>query len=240
MREPFLVDGYWIFDFITRYNGMVINGWLDLDFLPIDISGGDLYWMTGKISIDVEHLFGQLRSITIFFDIDSIEQCRNDSSSGNESLDNGQLARGGTSSGVEAPNQNAGGFDVVWITSGTENVLISVPPTWNYEHGNWGSLSLFGEGTFDSIHMRVGEFMTETDVLDSTGRFMEVVNDADSSREFVFDDGYIGFMLEYTTFISWVRDDTWMQLNFLHGGARSHFVNNEELVLRIAGSFTTD
>jgi len=127
---------------------------------------------------------------------------------------------------------------IEWTSQGTENVNISFPATWEYDFGNWGSLSFTGEGMTDPIFMGVHEFISATDILDSTGRFMEIVTEADSSQEFVFDDGHIGFMLEYPTSIRWVRADSWMAVNFSHGGARSHFVNNEELVLAIARSLT--
>jgi len=127
-----------------------------------------------------------------------------------------------------------------WIPLEIEGGTVSIPPTWEYEYGNWGSLNFNGHsGTSDTIFMGVSEFITMTDVMDSTGRFLEVVNEADSSQEFVFYDGYVGFMLEYSTSISWVRSDSWMRINFSHGGARSHFVNNEDIITAIAKSFVT-
>jgi len=127
-----------------------------------------------------------------------------------------------------------------WVTLEIESGTVSIPPTWEYEYGNWGSLNFNGHGgASDTIFMGISEFITMTDVMDSTERFMEIVNEADSSQEFVFDDGYVGFMLEYSTSISWVRSDSWMRLNFSHGGARSHFVNNEDIITTIAKSFIT-
>jgi len=127
-----------------------------------------------------------------------------------------------------------------WVTLDIESGTISIPPTWEYEYGNWGSLNFNGDsGASDTIFMGVSEFITMTDVIESTERFMEFVNYADSSQEFVFDDGYVGFMLEYPTSISWARSDSWLRLSFSHGGARSHFVNNENIITTIARSFIT-
>jgi|GEM_PF-5642928 len=125
-----------------------------------------------------------------------------------------------------------------WVTLEVENMLISIPPTWEYEYGRWGSLNFSSNDVADPISMGLSEFLSIGDIVDSTGRFMEVVYDADSFQEFVFNDGHIGFKLENPTHISWVRDDTWMHLSLIHDGARSCFTNNEAIITAIARTLT--
>ena len=123
-----------------------------------------------------------------------------------------------------------------WVTLDIETGTISIPPTWEYEYGNWGSLNFNGEGaTSDTIFMGIGDITMGMDLV----AFAEFVNAADSSQPFVFNDGFVGFILEYQTHMSWVRSDSYQGLNFTHGGARSHFVNNEDIITAIAKSFVT-
>jgi len=127
-----------------------------------------------------------------------------------------------------------------WVTVELEIGTVSVPPTWEIDYGSWGSMIFSGDGaTSDTLFMDTDIVMSFADVEESTGRFIEIVNEANSSEEFVFNDGYVGFMLEYPTFISWARSDSWLHLSFRHGGARSHFAANEELITAIARTFIT-
>jgi len=138
-----------------------------------------------------------------------------------------------------ASGGNGSGTQDGWITLDTENVFISIPPTWKYDEGNWGSINITGDATPDSIIMGITEVMNLSDITEATGRFTQIVDEADSSQEFVFNDGHIGYMLEYPTYIRWVRDDTWMGVHFNHGGAKSHFTNNEDIITAVARTMTT-
>ena len=54
-----------------------------------------------------------------------------------------------------------------------------------------------------------------------------------TASEFVFDDGHVGYMLEFENDIWWVRED-WMAMSFRHGGYRDFFGLHENLILEVA------
>lgn len=100
---------------------------------------------------------------------------------------------------------------------------IDVPPDWVDQGEAYGARYFMGEGTGGSVYMSI-----------RPPRGISVGNQA--IRVFMFDDGYSGTMIEFDDNISWARDDIPMTASLDHFGDRLMFDNNEELVLRIAGT----
>ena len=113
-----------------------------------------------------------------------------------------------------------------WIDLGE----ISIPPSWSYDRGGLhDDLIISGEGVGGTISMLVGYPKAES-VESEIERGL-------STTRFLFDNGHVGFMVEFSNSIMWIREG-WMLINFYHGGDRAIFVSNETLILRIARTLT--
>jgi len=118
-----------------------------------------------------------------------------------------------------------------WLDLG----IISIPAAFTYEK----------DGAHDDILIMTGcPFVPSRDVLGTThmraGYLMVesieyMVESSLAASEFLFDDGHLGYMLEFEYDIWRVRGD-WMAVSFWHGGNRDFFDIHGGLVLEVAGT----
>ena len=119
-----------------------------------------------------------------------------------------------------------------WIILVCPWFRISVPQTWwghdlLYAPSAPGRAEVFGEGVGGAITMH----LYDSPIADP----YTVINEYPSRESFQFDDGHIGYMLERPGGITWFRLDS-VGIGLSHGGNRSLFTDNEEVLLRIARS----
>ena len=125
-------------------------------------------------------------------------------------------------------NEDNDGDSYDWIDLG----IISIPSTWSYEFVETiygGFFSISGEGDYlGRVRMSAGV---------AAGPNLEWrIESSLSHTSFLFDDGYVGYMMEYDYSIEWWRGG-W-SFSLPHHGLRTVFTDNEELILRIARSLT--
>ena len=113
----------------------------------------------------------------------------------------------------------------------TDLGILRIPSAWSYETHILDDIVIEGETPRASFSMWAGWLMADS--------IESVVQESLSSERFVFYDGHVGYMLFFDTYISWVRED-WMSLNLNHGGDVSSYWNDEDLILEIARSLTTN
>ena len=107
---------------------------------------------------------------------------------------------------------------------------ITFPLAWRYQR--------FVGGYDLEIISPYGDF-TIADVLLSPSIFEEWVFDGSISWEyFQFDDGYSGYMVIHQNHIVWARNSG-LRLHFHHSGNMVLFHENEDVILRVAGSLTS-
>jgi len=127
-----------------------------------------------------------------------------------------------------------------WVTISfwiDETISISIPYTWYayeyiyFDHTPDSFLRISGKGTDGHIEMIV----TESPIGDPD----VIVNEAIQYECFQFDDGHIGYMLEWETAISWIHLNPGMiSITVHHGGNRDIFTDNEEMILSIVRSLS--
>jgi hypothetical protein len=128
---------------------------------------------------------------------------------------------------IENEDNNDDSYD--WIDLG----IISIPSTWSYVfvetiHGGYFSIS--GEGDY------LGRVRMYAGAMDGPDLQWRIENSL-SHTSFLFDDGYVGHMLEYDYSIDWLRGG-W-SFSLPHHGLRTPiFTDNEELILQVARSLT--
>ena len=116
-----------------------------------------------------------------------------------------------------------------WIDLG----VMSIPSTWHFSFADGRPLpiDMFGEGVGGSIRMSVWDIVWDDPYM--------IIDDFSSQLAFTFDDGHIGYMLQEHLFdfdpqIIWLHTDLMIGLS-LHFDENDYvFVENEELILRIA------
>jgi len=102
--------------------------------------------------------------------------------------------------------------------------MMFIPSTWRYEVDDFfGYLHVYNED--GTVHM----FVSWMDITNSLAH-------ASSSQPFVFDNGHIGYMMEFDSGIHWVQAGG-QQILLNHEGNRAIFTDNEEEILIIARSF---
>ena len=138
---------------------------------------------------------------------------------------------GATNVGVLATPASAQGIDTTgWIT--IFDGSLRVPPTWSYEICDF-SPDTWVAGENDTI--RMSPFGMNIDDL-----FADI--DIISYQEFIFDDARRGYMLERPDSIIWaneIEEGFVVTVSLYHGGNRSVFTDNEDLILRVARTLTT-
>jgi hypothetical protein len=114
--------------------------------------------------------------------------------------------------------------------------IISIPKAFSYEKDIFNydffitTCCTFvpSEDVSDAPKMWAGYLQNES-VEEMTERSL-------TASEFLFDDGNIGHMFEFTDYILWVND--FQAVSFTHGGHRSLFEIHEDLILSIARTLT--
>ena len=110
-------------------------------------------------------------------------------------------------------------------------ILVEIPATWTYEIVDSGLDELFLINEDGSIRLFAG-YMIAGDP--------QVFIDENDSQSFSFGDGNAGYMLETPDAIMWVPVmGGWISccgISFYHGGDRTLFERNEDVLLRIARS----
>jgi len=116
--------------------------------------------------------------------------------------------------------------------------IISIPPTFTYDKS----------GTHNDIVIITGcPFVPNEDVWGGTQMWAgylkvesieSMVESSLMAKDFIFDDGHIGYMLDFAYDIWWVRND-WMAMSFRYGGYRDFFEIHEGLILTIARTLTS-
>jgi len=117
--------------------------------------------------------------------------------------------------------------------------IISIPPAFTYDIGGvhndviittscpfvpsedvWGAVQMMWAG-----YLKVESIESKVE-----GSLM--------AKDFLFNDGHIGYMLDFAYDIWWVRED-WMAVSFRHGGYRGFFEIHEDLIIEIARTLTS-
>ena len=115
------------------------------------------------------------------------------------------------------------------------NGKIRIPPTWDYDvfvdddDNEWQFIS--GEGIGGHLNMLVGY------IIDAP--LETVLEESLSYKEFQFDNGFVGYMIENADSIAWVFADSWWEgLLLYHEGDMSLFTDNEAIILAVAATLT--
>ena len=111
----------------------------------------------------------------------------------------------------------------------TDLGIICIPSSWNYETHILDDIVIYGEGSSAPFNMWAGWLMADS--------VESAVESSTTYEQFLFDDGHIGYMLFFDTYISWQRED-WMSLQLQHDGNELIYENNKDLILKIARSLT--
>ena len=112
------------------------------------------------------------------------------------------------------------------------NGMVRIPPTWEYRMDDEGldNAYIAGEGVGGSINIEVG-YINAASSLEMT------LEDSMSSKEFTFDSGSVGLMIEFPKSIAWIYADSWWNgMMLYHDGDRSLFTDNEALITGIAAT----
>jgi len=116
--------------------------------------------------------------------------------------------------------------------------IISIPPAFTYDIASpHNDLTIIAscpfvpsEDVWGATHMWAGYLKVES--------IESMVESSLSAKDFIFDDGHIGYMLEFNNEIWWVHGE-WMAMSFRHGGYRDFFEIHEDLILTIARTLTS-
>jgi len=116
--------------------------------------------------------------------------------------------------------------------------IISIPKAFTYDKGGLhndifiltGCPIVPSEGIWGATFMWAGYLKVES--------IESMVESSLTAEYFLFDDGHVGYMLDFADEIWWVRED-WMAVSFRHGGYRPLFEIHENLILTIARSLTS-
>ena len=123
---------------------------------------------------------------------------------------------------------NESGKEERFVPDGwTDLGIIAIPPGWTYQTQIHGDMTIEGDG----IAMWAG-WLT-ADSIESE------LEDCDDVWQFTFNDMHVGYMLNYDTYVAWLRND-WMSLNLYHGGDDAAFRNNQELIMNIARTLAAE
>jgi len=111
--------------------------------------------------------------------------------------------------------------------------VLSIPPEWSYsinESGPFTTISIDGKGVKGAINMIVWYVMEGDPYI--------VVNDFSSQQAFYFDNGRSGYMLKDplsgANSTVWLQSGPWIGLGMFHDNDDSVFIENEELILKVA------
>ena len=119
----------------------------------------------------------------------------------------------------------------VYVGDGWSDLgIITIPSNWDYDI-HYSEYVIFGESNSSTFMLFAG--FLGADSIESA------VESSLSSEPFVFNDGEVGYMLQFEDEICWLRND-WMLLNLYHFGDKSIYENNRDLILKIAGSLTVE
>ena len=130
----------------------------------------------------------------------------------------------------------AGSSPADWIDLG----VIRIPPDWSYQENDPEdpapfSMEFNGKGASSPIQMAVWSV--------TVGDLNMITDEFSSRKEFTFDDGRSGYMLEghlfeAGTLIVWLQPELWIALSLYNVGNDLVFTENEGLILSIAKTLT--
>ncbi|MCL2217517.1 MAG: hypothetical protein FWB91_10945 [Defluviitaleaceae bacterium] len=118
----------------------------------------------------------------------------------------------------------------VLITNINDGFTLNIPVSWSYSYNEWGSFNISGEGVDGTVEMIAGHIPTDS--------ISGLIFDSTFSDHFIFDNGQNGVWLEFDDGILWIDRTAELFFRLLHDGDMSVFIDNEDLILRIARSLT--
>ena len=119
-----------------------------------------------------------------------------------------------------------------WVRIAEDGAVFYMPSIWTYQTAediySPDIATIFGEGIGGEIQMFVWWNPVAPEMLE----YGSV-----SAQDFLFDDTNLGRVIEFEDGITWLND-SWLGISFSHGGNRSVFTANEELITTIVRTLT--
>ena len=119
-----------------------------------------------------------------------------------------------------------------WISVSSSAGKISIPPAWSYDiytEDDMEWINISGEGQGGPINMTVGY------IFDLP--FEKMLEESISYQDFQFDNGVLGYMIDFQDSIMWVYADSWWNgIMLAHGGDRALFIDNEDIISAVAAT----
>jgi hypothetical protein len=139
---------------------------------------------------------------------------------------------------LSSQNNNFSSGAVGWVVADLSilrlpgHATINVPNTWSFYEGDY-YMNIFFIDTNDYIGMSVVRTESEyfTNIIE--GNVADYI-----VQPFIFNDGHVGYMIEFIYGIWWVRTDTWIQITLAHWGDVELITKYENIILQIARSLT--